>query len=52
MLIVFCNQLGDNPLMKSLVYEPDKALQAQLSDFIQKKVFVDDDDGNDEVFVF
>ena len=48
LLIVFSKHLGDNPLMKPLVYEVDRNLQSHLSNFITEKVFVeDDDDGKD-----
>lgn len=44
LLIVFCKQLADNAALIPLVYEPDRALQHQLGAFIQDKVFVEDDD--------
>lgn len=44
LLIVFCKQLSDTQTMQSLIYEPDKSLQSQLSAFIQQKVFVEDED--------
>uniref|UniRef100_T1IZS7 SCD domain-containing protein n=1 Tax=Strigamia maritima TaxID=126957 RepID=T1IZS7_STRMM len=44
LLLIFCNQLHDNMVLKELVYEPDLGLQSQLSVFIQDKVFIDDDD--------
>lgn len=44
LLLVFCKQLGDNPSMESLVFEPDKFLQAKLCGFIQMKVFIEEDD--------
>ena len=45
LLVVFSKQLGDNPVMKPLVYEPDKNLQGQLGGFLNDKVFVEEDDG-------
>ena len=45
LLIVFSKHLGDNPLMKPLVYEVDRSLQSHLSNFLTEKVFVEDDDG-------
>lgn len=44
LLIVFCKQLADNSGLTPLVYEPDRSLQNQLGSFIQNKVFVEDDD--------
>ena len=44
LLISFCKQLEDNPLLRPLVYEPDRALQTTLIDFIQTYVFVEEDD--------
>ncbi|XP_023223876.1 cohesin subunit SA-1-like [Centruroides sculpturatus] len=44
LLIVFCKQLADNAALIPLVYEPDRSLQNQLGAFIQDKVFVEDDD--------
>lgn len=32
-------------MMRPLVYEPDKNLQQQLSNFLTEKVFIEDDDG-------
>lgn len=46
LLIVFSKHLGENSLLKPLVYEPDKSLQSQLSGFLTDKVFVEDDDEN------
>lgn len=49
MLISFCKQLKENPLLRPLVYEADLGLQQTLNDFIQTYVFVDDEeDGHDE----
>jgi cohesin complex subunit SA-1/2 len=45
LLIVFSRNLAQNPLLEPLVYEPDKNLQAQLGDFLNEKVFIEDDDG-------
>lgn len=44
LLISFCKQLEDNPLLRPLVYEPDRGLQQTLNDFIQTYVFVEDED--------
>ena len=44
LLISFCKQLEDNPLLRPLVYEPDRALQQTLIDFIQTYVFVEEED--------
>lgn len=44
LLIAFCKQLENNPLLRPLVYEPDRGLQQTLNDFIQTYVFVEDDD--------
>ncbi|CAI9736491.1 cohesin subunit SA-1 isoform X1 [Octopus vulgaris] len=44
LLIVFSKHLGENALLKALIYEPDKNLQAQLCGFLSEKVFVEDDD--------
>ena len=44
-LIVFSKHMGDNPLMKPLVYEVDRSLQSHLSNFLTEKVFVEDEDG-------
>ncbi|GAB6019831.1 hypothetical protein CHUAL_001371 [Chamberlinius hualienensis] len=49
LLIVFCKQLLDNQLLRSVVYDIDSHLQAQLTKFIQEKVFIEDhDDESDE----
>jgi hypothetical protein len=45
LLVVFSKNMGLNEVMKPLVYEPDKNLQQQLSNFLTDKVFVDDEDG-------
>ncbi|KAK7091059.1 hypothetical protein V1264_010775 [Littorina saxatilis] len=44
LLIVFSKHLGDNVHMKGLVYEVGKNLQVDLSNFLNEKVFVEDDD--------
>ncbi|KAL5005539.1 hypothetical protein ScPMuIL_018995 [Solemya velum] len=44
LLIVFGKHLGDNAVMRPLIYEPDKNLQTQLTNFLTDKVFVEDDD--------
>ncbi|XP_076097858.1 cohesin subunit SA-2-like isoform X2 [Mytilus galloprovincialis] len=44
LLIVFSKNMANNDMMKPLVYEPDKNLQQQLSNFLTDKVFVDDED--------
>lgn len=43
LLISFCNKLEDNPLLRPLVYEPDRGLQQTLNDFIQTYVFVEEE---------
>ncbi|GAB6024215.1 hypothetical protein CHUAL_008914 [Chamberlinius hualienensis] len=49
LLIVFCKQLLDNQLLRSVTYDVDSQLQAQLTQFIQEKVFIEDhDDESDE----
>jgi hypothetical protein len=45
LLVVFCDQLGNNPQLAELVYEPDRGLQIQLNDFIQNYVFIMEEDG-------
>ena len=45
LLVVFCDQLGSNPQLAELVYEPDRGLQIQLNDFIQNYVFIMEEDG-------
>ncbi|ELU02222.1 hypothetical protein CAPTEDRAFT_182123 [Capitella teleta] len=44
LLIVFSRNLAQNPVLEPLVYEPDKNLQSQLGDFLNEKVFIEDDD--------
>ncbi|XP_013381266.1 cohesin subunit SA-1-like isoform X1 [Lingula anatina] len=44
LLLILSRQLGTNPVMKPLVYEPDRNLQAQLSGYLSDKVFVEDED--------
>jgi cohesin complex subunit SA-1/2 len=44
LLIVFSNKLKSNPLSGPLVYEPDRDLQQTLNNFIQKYVFVEEED--------
>ena len=44
-LIVYSKNLGEKEGLKPLVYEPDKALQKQLSNFLEEKVFLDDEEG-------
>lgn len=44
LLIAFCKQLENNPLLRPLVYEPDRGLQQTLNDFIQTYVFVEEDE--------
>lgn len=48
MLVVFCNQLGVKhyPVLGNLVYDSDKELQDLLNSFIQKNVFVYEEEGN------
>ncbi|XP_050542389.1 cohesin subunit SA-2 isoform X1 [Daktulosphaira vitifoliae] len=47
LLVVFCNQLGvkNNSMLGSLVYDSDKELQDLLNNFIQKNVFVYEEEG-------
>ena len=45
LLIVFSRHLSNNAVLEVLVYEPDKALQGELSSFLNDKVFIDDEDG-------
>ena len=45
LLVVFCDQLGNNPQLAELVYEADRGLQIQLNDFIQNYVFIMEEDG-------
>ena len=47
-LIIYSKNLGEKAGLKLLVYEPDKNLQKQLSNFLEDKVFLDDDDGKDK----
>jgi cohesin complex subunit SA-1/2 len=43
---VFSRHLGEtSEVLKPLVYEPDRNLQQQLSNFLTEKVFIEDDDG-------
>ncbi|XP_046568890.1 LOW QUALITY PROTEIN: cohesin subunit SA-2-like [Haliotis rubra] len=44
LLVVFSKHLGENAVMKPLVYEPDKNMHLHLSNFLSEKVFVEDDD--------
>lgn len=46
LLIVFSSQLASNQYLKSLVFFPDKFMTAQLNEFVQTYVFLDDE--NDE----
>lgn len=48
LLIVFCRQLGDTEPFNLLVYDPDRVLQANLGDFVQNNVFVEDDGAYDD----
>ncbi|PSN33726.1 Cohesin subunit SA-1 [Blattella germanica] len=49
LLVVFSDQLGNNPALTDLIYDADRALQLQLNDFIQNYVFImEDDDEQDE----
>lgn len=51
MLVVFCNQLGIKhyTVLENLVYDSDKELQDLLNNFIQKNVFVYEEEGNEQV---
>jgi hypothetical protein len=44
-LILFCSQLSSSPHLSPLVYQPDRALQHMLNDFIQSYVFIDEEIG-------
>lgn len=44
-LILFCSQLSSSPHLSTLVYQPDRALQHMLNDFIQSYVFIDEEIG-------
>lgn len=48
LLVVFCNQLGVKhyPVLGNLVYDADKELQDLLNNFIQRNVFVYEEEGN------
>lgn len=48
LLVVFCNQLGVKhyPVLGNLIYDSDKELQDLLNNFIQKNVFVYEEEGN------
>ena len=48
-LIVYSKNLSERPGLKKLIYEPDKPLQKQLSDFLEEKVFLDDEEGKQSV---
>ncbi|GBN56119.1 Cohesin subunit SA-1 [Araneus ventricosus] len=48
LLIVFCKQLAENSGLTPLVYDPDRVLQMQLSSFVQKKVFIEDEDDDQD----
>ena len=50
LLISFCKQLEDNPLLRPLVYEPDRGLQQTLNDFIQTYVFVEQEN-EDQIII-
>lgn len=47
LLVVFCNQLGVKhyPVLGNLIYDSDKELQDLLNNFIQKNVFVYEEEG-------
>ena len=51
LLIAFCKQLEDNPLLRPLVCVPNSAIQQTLIDFIRTYVFVDKEnqDENDQI---
>jgi len=48
LLVVFCNQLGVKhyPVLGNLIYDSDKELQDLLNNFIQKNVFVYEEEGD------
>ena len=45
LLIVFSKHLANIAVIEVLCYDPDKNLQAQLSGFLNDKVFIEDEDG-------
>jgi hypothetical protein len=45
LLVVFYSQLGNNPQLAELTYEPDRGLQIELKDSIQNYVFIMEEDG-------
>ncbi len=45
LLIVFSQHMSQNPLMEPLVYQPGKEMQFQLGNFLNNKVFIEDEDG-------
>ncbi|UYV73194.1 STAG2 [Cordylochernes scorpioides] len=47
-LVVFSRQLGENQGLQHLVYEPDRQIQTLLAEFVQRRVFVEDDDGDEQ----
>jgi cohesin complex subunit SA-1/2 len=44
LLIAFSTKLEGNPLLKPVVYQPDRDLQQTLNNFIQKYVFVGEEE--------
>ncbi|EFX88480.1 putative stromalin antigen protein, SA-D [Daphnia pulex] len=44
LLIAFSKKLEGNPLLRPVVYQPDRDLQQTLNNFIQKYVFVEEED--------
>jgi cohesin complex subunit SA-1/2 len=49
LLIIFGDQLARNqPTLSTVVYSPDRSVQSLLNDFIQKYVFIEEDDSEDQ----
>ncbi|EEB15722.1 Cohesin subunit SA-1, putative [Pediculus humanus corporis] len=47
-LIIFCERLGSNPSLSCLIYQADRQLQELLNNFIQKYVFVAEEDATQD----
>lgn len=51
LLIIFCRNLCDHlPNVESLVYVADRDLELKLTNYLEQRVFVDDDDVSLEIF--
>ncbi len=44
LLVVFSRQIGINPMLAPLVYEPSENMQNMLSDFVQEHVFIEEEE--------